>query len=273
MKSPMQKTTILLCWIILFLLSSGMIKAQSFEVAPIRLNFNADPGETQTKTVTIKNHGNENASVVLTFQDYLIYKNGERKVLGAGSSKNSIAEWITLNPSYLEINPNQVQTVDVTFQAPNDDYTSKWGILNVSTTKEQTSFGADKELSAGLSIYGRINVELSYTPKSATRKRVQISNLKEVTTPNDSIRKFTANIDNLGSAITECKVYLIASNLSTLHEKRFETVNIKAYPQTSRNVELTLPDTLPEGTYSLSAILDYGSSKALEGTQITIEVD
>jgi len=269
----MQKTTILLCWITLFLLSSGMIKAQSFEVAPIRLDFDADPGETQTKTVTIKNHGNENASVVLTFQDYLIYKNGERKVLGAGSSKNSIAEWITLNPSYLEINPNQVQTVEVTFQAPNDDYTSKWGILNVSTTKEQTSFGADKELSAGLSIYGRINVELSYTPKSATRKRVQISNLKEVTTPNDSTRKFTANIDNLGNAITECKVYLIASNLSTLHEKRFETVNIKAYPQTTRNVELTLPDTLPEGTYSLSAILDYGSSKALEGTQITIEVD
>ena len=247
--------------------------AQNFEVAPIRLNFSVDPGETQTKTITVKNNGNNKSSIVLSFQDYLIYKNGDRKVLSAGSSKNSIAQWITLNPSYLEINPNQAQTVEVTLQAPNDNYSSKWGILNVSTAKEQTAFQADKELTTGLSVFGRINVNLSYTPMGESNKRVQISNLKEVTKPEDTLRRFTANVDNLGNTITDCKIYLIASNLQTMYEKKFQTVNLKAYPQTSRNVELTLPNKMPEGTYSLSAILDYGSSKALEGTQITIEVD
>jgi len=270
----MKHTYVFLLGFLMIFCCFNIATAQNFEVAPISLNFSAQPGETQVKTITVKNHGSKKTSIVLTFQDYLVYKNGERKILNAGSSKNSIAEWITLNPSYLEINPNDAQTVEVNFQAPNNDYSSLWGLLNVTTAKEQTSFGADKELSAGLNVFGRINVELSYSPRSETNKRVQISNLKEVTTPNDSSRKFTVNIDNLGNTITDCEVYLIASNLSTLHEKRFETVNIKAYPQTSRNVELTLPDhNLPEGTYSLSAILDYGSSKALEGTQITIEVD
>ena len=256
------------------LCASTAALAQNFEVAPIELRFNANPGETQTKTITVKNHGNDKSSIVLTFQDYLIYKNGERRVLSPGSSKNSIAEWITLNPSYLEINPNQAQTVELTLQAPNDDYTSKWGILNVSTAKEQTSFQADKELSAGMNIFGRINVQLSYTPRSETQERVQISNLKEVNSPGDSARKFSANIDNLGNTITNCKVYLIASNLENLHEKKFKPVNIKTYPQSSRTIELILPeDNLPAGKYSLSAILDYGSSKALEGTQITIEVE
>ena len=207
--------------IYLFLVGASIIfgstvsLAQNFEVAPIQLNFSSNPGETQTKIITVKNHGNQKISVVLSFQDYLIYKDGERKMLSAGSSKNSIAEWINLNPSYLEINPNQAQTVELTFQAPNDDYRSRWGVLNFTTTKEQTAFQADRELTTGMSIYGRINVDLSYTPASNNNQRVQISNLKETTTASDSIRKFNVNIDNLGNTITECKVYLIASNLST----------------------------------------------------------
>ena len=266
----MKKTSYLL---LLILFSASQITAQNFEVAPVRLNFTPNPGETQTKMLNVKNHGNNTASIVLSFQDYLIYKNGDKKILSPGSSKNSIAEWVTLNPSYLELNPNEVQNVEVTLQAPTDDYTSKWGLLNVTTAKEQTSFEADQELSAGVNVYGRINVQLSYTPQVESNKRVQISNLREVTTPDDSLRRFTANIDNLGNTITDCKVYLIASNLQSMHEKKFSPVEVKAYPQSTRDVELVLPDQLPDGKYSLSAILDYGSSRALEGTQITIEVD
>jgi hypothetical protein len=45
------------------------------------------------------------------------------------------------------------------------------------------------------------------------------------------------------------------------------------YPKSSRKVELELPNTLPKGTYSLAAILDYGSKTNLEGTQIMINVE
>ena len=260
--------------ILLFLLViSEMAFGQDFEVAPIELNFNANPGETQSRVITVKNHGNNRSAITLTLKDFLIYKNGDRKIVSEGSSKNSIAEWITLNPAYLELNPNQARTVQLTFQAPNDEYTSKWGILSVTTAREQTSFSADKNVSAGVNIYGRIDVELYYTPMSETNERVTISNLREVTSPDDSIRRFAVNIDNLGNILTDCKLFLIASNLKTLKEKQFKPFEITAYPQTSRNVELTLPDILPDGTYSLSAILDYGSNDALKGTQISIEVE
>ncbi len=259
---------------LVMVLASLYTMAQSFEVAPIKLNFTANPGETQTKMISVKNHGNQKASLVLSLKDYLVYKDGDRKILSPGASKNSIAEWITLNPSYLELNPNQAQSVEVTLQAPNDDFTSKWGILNVTSAKEQTSLAADKELSAGLNLYGRISVELSYTPRNQTSTRVQISNLRELTQSADSLRKFNVNIDNLGNTMTKCEIYLIASHMKTLKEKKYEPVEITAYPQSTRNVELTLPaHKLKPGNYSLSAILDYGSSQALEGTQITIEVE
>jgi hypothetical protein len=255
----------------LLLTETGL--TQNFEVAPIKLNFNSNPGETQSKTITVKNHGNSRTAITLTLRDYLVYQDGSRKIVSQGSAKNSIGEWITLNPAYMELNPNEAQTVQVNFQAPNDDYTSKWGILSVSTAKEQTAFSADQELSAGINIYGRIDVELYYTPQTGNDPRVTISNLQEVTSPEDTARKFTVSIDNLGNILTDCKIYLIASNLNTLKEKKFEPLEITAYPQTSRNVELTLPDVLSPGSYSLSAILDYGSNEALEGTQITIEVE
>jgi hypothetical protein len=246
---------------------------QDFEVAPIKLVFSTNPGEVQSKTITVKNHGNISSAITLTLKDYLVSQSGERRVIKQGSSKNSIANWITLSPSYLEMNPNQSQTVQVNFQAPNDDFSSKWGILSVSTAQEQTSFMVDKNLTTGMSIYGTINVELYYTPIAERNDRVTINNLREITASGDSLRKFTVNIDNLGSTLTNCKIFLIASNLRTLEEKQYKPIEITAYPQTSRNVELTVPKGLPEGIYSLSAILDYGSNEALRGTQITIEVE
>lgn len=267
----MKKSVLL---IFLATLNLAKLAAQDIEVAPIRLNFNANPEETQTKTITVKNNGNQKEGIVLTLKDYLIYKDGSRKILPAESSRNSIAKWITLNPSYVEINPNESQTVQINFQAPSGDYTSKWGILSISTAKEQTSFAADKETTAGISIYGRIDVHLTYTPSAEinANKKVKISNLRETTTDEDTTRTFSVHIDNLGNTIVPCKVYLIASNLNTLKEKTFKPKEIKAYPQTSRTLKLTLPDVLKEGKYSLSAILDYGSSEALEGTQISIDV-
>ncbi|MGM0497784.1 MAG: hypothetical protein ACQESJ_07685 [Bacteroidota bacterium] len=258
----------------ILILLTGNVWAQDIEVAPIRVNFTANPQESETKAITVKNHGNSKESVVLKFRDYITYKDGSKKTLPAESSDNSIAKWITMNPSYLEINPNESQTVQLNFQAPDDDYTSKWGILSVSTAKEQTSFSADKETTAGISLYGRIDVYLTYTPQSeqGANKRVKISNLKETTTEEDSVRTFSVHIDNLGNTIVPCKVYLLASNMNTLEEKRLATQEIQAYPQTSRTLELELPDTLKSGEYSLSAILDYGNSDALEGTQISIEV-
>ncbi|MFP4019165.1 MAG: hypothetical protein ACLFUH_07940 [Bacteroidales bacterium] len=250
--------------------------AQDFEVAPISLHFTANPGESQTKTLTVKNHSNKETSIVLTLRDYLVDKEGNKKLMPAESAKNSLAKWVTANPAYINMNPNESQTVQLTLQAPNDEYSSKWGVLSVATAKEQTSFSADKELTAGIGIYGRIDVDLAYTPESEMdgNQRVKISNLKEVTNQEDSVRKFSAHIDNLGDILANCEVYLIASNMETLDETKFSKEKFVAYPQNSRTIELTLPeDKLPKGKYSLSAILDYGSNESLEGTQTTIEVE
>lgn len=257
----------------LLLIISLLVIAQDFEVAPVQLFFNAEPGESQSKIITIKNHGNKKTSYLLSIEDFLVEKTGRKKYLPSSSTKSSISKWISISPAFIDINPNESGQITVTLQAPIDDYSTKWGSIFINVAREQVDFTPDNALRAGMNVSGRVAVEVQHSPNSNQNFRVIINNLKEITTEQDSNRIFEANIDNIGEKVTECKVYLIASNLATAEETQLNPMIVNMYPKASRKVKLTLPDKiLPSGQYALAAILDYGSSAALEGTQIVIEV-
>jgi P pilus assembly chaperone PapD len=254
-------------------LASFNIYAQDIEVAPVRINFNIAPGESQSRSVTVKNHGNSRETISLQMQDYLVQRQGGMERLPSGSTRNSIASWISLSPSVVELEPNESANIQVNLQAPSDEYMAKWGILSFVSTQEQLAFTADREVQTGVMISGRIDIFLFYNPATGEAGRVSISNLQEVDSPVDNERRFRVNLDNLGNRITACKIFLMASNLSTMKEEKFRTIEVTTYPQTSRTVELVLPNTLPAGRYSLAAILDYPGSESLKGTQIIINVE
>jgi hypothetical protein len=257
----------------LFIIFPFDLKSQEFEVAPVRLNFNIEPGESQNRTVTIKNHANRKQTFSLRMQDYLIQRDGSMELLPAGSTRSSISNWINLNPSFVELQPNESANIQVNIQAPTENYSAKWGILSFITTDEQTAFTADLDLQTGISLSGRIDIFLFYNPATGDPGRVEIGNLQENRLADSEDRIFTVNIDNPGERIVNCKVFLIASDLETGEEYKFRTVDVVSYPQTARVVELLLPQTLPTGRYALAAILDYPGSTSLKGAQIIINVD
>jgi len=248
------------------------LKAQDFEVAPVSLEFSAEPGDNQTKTLTVKNHSNSKASFIVSLGDFLPSSIGEKNAMPPNSTKRSCANWININPSFFEINPGDEIQVQVSMLVPNVEYNSAWCMLYIQTTKEQTSWNADKNLGAGMSVSGRIVVYIYQSPKSNINNSLKIGNLTEITKIGETTRKFNATIENLGDRITKCKVYLIASNMKTTEEKQFEAIEIETFPKMSRTIELTLPNVLEPGAYSLAAIVDYGSKYALEGTQILIDI-
>jgi hypothetical protein len=261
----------LLIALILFALM-GHVNAQDFEVAPVRVSFNAAPGETQTRTVTIKNHSNRRESFTVRPIDFLVQRNGKAEMLPAGSTRNSIANWININPSFVELEPNESRTIQINLQAPSDDFSSKWGMLSFFTTREQTAFHADRALQTGVSLSGRIDIYVSYNPASSEPGRIDINRLQEAFSINPNEMAFTVNLDNLSERIMVGRIFLIASNLETGQEQRFRTVEVTTYPQAGRTVELTIPKSLPAGKYSVAAILDYQGSSSLKGTQIIIDV-
>lgn len=251
-----------------------IVTAQDFEVSPLSFYFNAEPGESQTKFLMLKNHSSRSETFILNVSDYAIDNNGEGKYIEAGSLRNSIADWVSIAPSFFELAPQEERQIAITIQQPADDYASKWGVIFVRSAQEQTSFSADKNVTAGMSINARIAVNVYQTPGSNKNFKATISNMSETTTKADSIRTFNALVNNMSDVITECKVTMIATDITTATETSFPTINFTMFPKSSRKINLTLPKgALPKGTYSLAAILDYGSRTNLEGTQVVITVE
>ncbi|MBN1251932.1 MAG: hypothetical protein JXA16_07340 [Bacteroidales bacterium] len=257
----------------IFLLSNN-INSQDFEISPATMNFNAEPGQTQTIPMNIINHSSQKSAFTVVLSDYIINKEGNKIIMPPASTEHSLVNWISINPPFFELNPNESRQVIVSIQAPVGDYSTKWAHINVRSTTEQTASLADKKLQTGMLVQGQIVVNAIQSPRSNVNYKMKITSLAENTNINDTIRTFTANIDNLGDKISDCKVTLLASDLSNAKEYVLQVIEFQVFPDSPRIIIMSFnKNALPKGTYSLAAILDYGPKANLEGTQMMITVD
>jgi hypothetical protein len=246
--------------------------SQDFEVSPVKLYFNAEPGQTQNIPVRVINHSNIKTAFVVSLGDFVANKEGVLAPMKASTTEHSLANWISINPPFIEINPNEEQQVMVSIQAPSGDYSTKWANIYITSSKEQTALEADKAKQAALALSAQILVRVFQSPNSNNNYKLKIGGLAEIPNDKDSSRVFTATVDNIGDKITKCKVILIASDLSTAKETKLDEITFESYPDAQLNIKLKMNKTLPSGKYSLAAILDYGSKQNLEGTQMLLEI-
>lgn len=257
---------------LLLLLPISLI-AQDFEVSPVLMSFTADPGEAQTRQIMLINHSPKPQKYTLKLADYTTDNDGNKKPAPAGSTKRSCADWLTLNPSFVELNPNQSITIDAMMSVPRDGFTARWCMVYIEAAHEQSPFEADKSLATGVTLVPRIVILVKQSPKSNQNYQATISNLREITKPGDSFRTFKATITNTGENIIDANVNLDIANMQTAAEQKFPPVKVTVYPDASRDIELQLPTkNLNKGKYALAAILDYGHRQPLGGTQLLLEV-
>jgi hypothetical protein len=257
---------------VVFLLISNFLCSQDFEVAPVQLYFNADPGESQVKVVTVKNHGSEKSSFILSISDFELNSEGKKSYKPANSTKKSIANWISISPSFFDLEPSEERQVTISVQPPTDDNGSRWGTIFVRTAKEKTTFEVGEVLSTGVTVSSRIAIQVYQTSKNNQNLKANIDQLREISSEDSTKRRFSAIVTNLSDIIIPCKVFLIASNIQTAKEYQYPAVQFESYPKNSQKIYLDIPKTLPKGTYALAAVLDYGSTVNLEGTQMIIQV-
>lgn len=260
---------------IMFIFSMSVVPclmAQDFEVSPVRMRFDANPGENQLNQLNIINHSNRREKLVFSLSDYLIDETGNKRSAPAGTSSRSCANWITINPSFAELNPNESTTVEVLMNVPANGFETRWGVIHVQPAKEQLASAADKEMAAGVTIVPRIVVLVQQSPRSNKNYRGTIGNISEVTVEGDLHRTFQAVIQNTGDKILDAKVTLAVANIQTATERTSEPVKYTVYPGGIRVVELYFRDPLEPGRYAVAAMLDYGHNQPIEITQMLLEV-
>lgn len=259
----------------MFLLFAPLaLVGQDFEVAPVRMLFSVEPGQVETKTLTITNHSSEPLSFMLLLGDYVKTIDGNIKNYEKGQLvKRSCADWITFDESFFEINPNAKRLVKVSMQPAGDDYSTRWANIFVQTAQEQTAVRADK-LNAGMFIRPRIIVQVIQSPTTNQNHHVVLESLTRITQDTDSIERFNVTIWNDGDKLSRCKVYLLASNMQTMAEVDFPPKLVEVYPEGRLEMELQFdPKVLKPGKYALAAIVDFPNAETLQGKQLIITID
>jgi hypothetical protein len=247
--------------------------SQDFEVAPVLVSFDANPGENQTQKLAIRNHGNDRQTFVLNLVDFLVNEEGAKITAEAGSTNRTVADWITVNPSFVELNPNESAGVDLIISVPRTGFSTRWGMIQVQVAKEQLPSEADKQLSTGVVIVPRIVVLVKQSPRSNQNYRGMVSDLREIEEDAQGYRNFEAVLTNTGDKILDANVFLALANLETAEEKQFTKHSVTIYPERQRRVVLRLEENPATGQYALAVLMDYGHGTAIEGAQMLLNVE
>ncbi len=262
-----------LIWAIVILLGSISISnAQELEVTPATLVFNANPGSSQTKQVFVRNKANTEQSFIFNLADWLTDEDGEMKYFAPGTTGRSCADWITVSPALVTLQPNEAVRVNITMLVPEDNPSTKWAVLFVESAVEKTGAKAiDKNVQMGLQISARIAVPIYQSPDGNTLYNGTLDGLKNSVDDEGNMVLETMAI-NLGDKILNCKVYFTFSNIETAEEITSNAIEFSLLPESQKKVNYTLKETLKPGKYSVAAILDYGFNKELEGIQMEMVI-
>lgn len=244
--------------------------AQDFEVAPVYVNFQVEPGNNETRRVSIINHADKNQVFNLKLTDYEPDSTGRSIRMKAGESSRSLNQMLTFSPSLLELPPNGQGFVNLNLTVPPSEFGSKWGLVSVEATQERTAADVDKTLSTGILISPRISIYVLQSPKSNTNYKAKVIGIKEITEEGDVKRRFEATVENVGDKQLTAKLNLMVANMATGEELELGEKKETIYPGVKKKIEFII-DPLEPGKYALAVILDYGSKSNLEGTQIIIE--
>lgn len=246
--------------------------SQDFEVAPVLISFDANPGEIQNRILTVRNHSNERQKFVLNLSDYIINEKGAKQGVEAGSTSRTMADWLTINPAFIELNPNESAEVQLILSVPRNGFSTRWGMIPVEVAKEQSASNVDKQLATGVLLIPRIVVLLQQSPRSNLNYKGTVSGLTEVTGAGDEFRSFEATLINQGDKVLDAKVFIAIANMETMEEEQMKPTNVTIYPDQSRTVKLTLNKKLQPGKYAIAYLMDYGHRSSIEGSQMLLEV-
>ena len=162
---------------------ANQVFSQDFEVSPAMLHYKLDPFESEKKVISITNHSNKSTLFRISYSDYIFDINGKVETVQAKSTVNSCIDWIIPDKDVFEIQPNATYQLKISMQVPKEDYIAHWGYIYIQTTRENTSFNADKENSrTGLNLLARIAIDVVRTSKTKKEASISIKDLKELKT-------------------------------------------------------------------------------------------
>ncbi|TVQ10972.1 MAG: hypothetical protein EA361_13130 [Bacteroidetes bacterium] len=251
--------------------------AQSASVSPSRVYYNAEPGQTQVRQLTITNNSESPQNFTITFSDFASPgTDGKTELMEPGENVNSASQWLSASPSFVELQSGESRDVDVILQVPNIPEARRvvWSSALVKLARERTDapgLGNDA-MGFGIMHTFQFVVHIFQTPRSVTYRNARILAFEEGERGAEGERRIRIHVENTGDAIIDVAAYLELTNMRTGESRREKARAFTTLPGHSRVIHFELPDDLGPGRYSVLGVVDYGDRDAVIAAELELTV-
>jgi len=254
---------------------SGAEPTAGISVTPSSLRFNVKPGATLSKQVKVTNDTKKPFKFQTGFSDFDMDANGKPKGIKVTQSKYALSKWVSIVPSYFDLNPGESKTITVTVDIPNSDTANiaAWTILMIDQATERAPLDANKNgksISLGITPSFGFGVYIYQNPPNVKTTSVEIKKFKfEELKGKKGLRM---EVKNTGDGIGFCSSYIELTNKSTGKQERLPIRQYTILPGFQREFEYALPEKIASGDYSAVGILDFGSKDAIEASELEFTI-
>jgi len=245
-------------------------------VSPSTLRFNTKPGSQQKKTVKVSNNSKRKVRFQISFQDMTLDKTQKKEIPAPKGFKYALSKYLTVSPTYVELDPGAFKVIDVICNLPANDSTAvaMWTTLIVDEVRDRDKIEVPNpnKNTIGLGIYAGIGfgINIYQNPPNVAVNSVEIMALKidKASPQNKNTHSLVMQAKNTGDGIGYCLYYIELTNLVTGRQTKLKVRQFGILPGYTKDIRFELPKELEKGKYSALAVLDFGDKDVLETAEI-----
>ena len=251
-------------------------KTTGVSVSPSHFHFNLKQGDIKTYDITINNSTSTKKEFNINVYDFDMNGKGKSSFLPAGKGKYSLAKWLNVSPTFVELKAKEIKKVKVTISVPNTDDGRKaaWSILmveqeaprenliNANNNGNTVAFGIVPTFAFGIFAY--------QNPPNVLTNKIEFRDFQLKNTKDG--KSLYIEVQNQGDGIAYCTSYIDLTNLDTGDQQRLKVKNFTIVPELIRDFDFNLPN-LPKGKYLAIGVLDYDSADEIQAARMEFEIN
>ena len=244
--------------LVIFTVSAPRLRADgiAFNVTPMIADLTAEAGTTQTGVITLSDNSAADSAplrVKVAVKDWTLTVSGDPHFFEAGTTPGSCASWLTVTPQELSVPSGQPQVVRYTLAVPPGAQGSYHAIVFLTTAPLPSHVNNRNVL-----VSGCIGCTL-YVQVGPCVRRAKITALTM------TANNVTLTLQNTGSSYLRLKgvVKIAGSDGEVVQQITIPGAVVLPGENGTRTITLPLSSAAATGSYTATAILDYGGDVLL----------